>query len=188
VARFYVNSYYNWYHRRCSVTAPRSLKVKSSRKNHTFPRTTTYKCIYETYMEHILVKLTTSIVFLVAVAHDQPKYELKYLSSVLLPQKRPSINIFCDGIQKSYFWSFCWSRLEVFRFDLGQNRSFLRNLFTNKLRNEVSANSETFIEICESMFFIPLYPYGKIYLKNGFFSSFYFKKVEEGGWTNYTSL
>ncbi len=106
VGRIYVNSYYNRYHRRCSVSAPRSLRVKSNRKNHMFPSTTTYKCIYETYMEHILVKLITSIVFIDALPHEQPIYELKFLSSVLFSQNRPSISISCDGIQKIIFWKF----------------------------------------------------------------------------------
>jgi len=51
-------------------------------------------------MEHILAKLTTSIVLLDALPHDQPRYELKFLSSVLFSQNRPSISISCDGIQK----------------------------------------------------------------------------------------
>ncbi len=85
--------------------------------------------------------------------------------------------------KKSYFGSFCLSRLQVFRFDLGEDRSFLRNLFTNELRNEVSTNGETFIEICEPLFFAPppLYPYGKIYVKNGLFISSYYKKLEVTG-------
>jgi hypothetical protein len=103
VGRIYVNSYYNRYHRRCSVSAPRSLRVKSIRKNHMFPSTTTYKCIYETYMEHILVKLTKSIMLLDALAHEQPRYELKFLSSVLFSQNRPSISISCHGIQRIIF-------------------------------------------------------------------------------------
>jgi len=49
-------------------------------------------------------------------------------------------------------------------------------------------NGETLIEICESLFFAPLYPYGEIYVKNSFFTSFYFKKLEVAVWTNYTSL
>jgi hypothetical protein len=71
-----------------------------------FPSTATYKRIYEAYMEHILVKLTTSIVLLDAVAHEQPKYELKFLASVLFSQNPPSISISCDGIEKIIFWMF----------------------------------------------------------------------------------
>ncbi len=57
-------------------------------------------------MEHILVKLTTSIVLLDALPHEQPRYELKFLSAVLFSQNRPSISISSDGIQKTIFWKF----------------------------------------------------------------------------------
>jgi len=90
VGGIYLNSYYNRYHRCCSVSAPSSLRFKSSRKNHMFSSTTTYKCIYETYMEHILIKLTASIVLLNVLAHEEPKYELRILSSVLFPQNTSS--------------------------------------------------------------------------------------------------
>jgi hypothetical protein len=57
-------------------------------------------------MEHILVKLTTGIVLLDALPHEQPRYELKFLSSVLFSQNRPSISISSDGLQKLIFWEF----------------------------------------------------------------------------------
>jgi len=57
-------------------------------------------------MEHILVKLTTSIMLLDALAHEQPRYELKFLSSVFFSQNRPFVSISCDGIQKIIFAKF----------------------------------------------------------------------------------
>jgi hypothetical protein len=45
----------------------------------------------------------------------------------------------------------------------------------------MSTNGGTFIKICESLFFIPLYPYREIYVKNDFFTSSYFMKLADGG-------